>query len=77
MEQIQPITYGQTVAGFSYRYLIGFMLGNIERALEDPMYPRFKRALQPMNRGTIDNADAVYFMENSTHLLITSRLSPL
>jgi hypothetical protein len=43
-----------------YRYLIGFILGNIERALEDPMYPRFKRALQPMNRGTIDNADAVY-----------------
>ncbi|MBT4520265.1 MAG: hypothetical protein HOC23_09685 [Halieaceae bacterium] len=43
-----------------YRYLLGFMLGNIERALDDPMYPRFKRAIQPMNRSTIDNSDAVY-----------------
>lgn len=43
-----------------YRYVIGFMLNGIERALGDPMYPRFRRAIQPMNRSTIDNADAVY-----------------
>ena len=43
-----------------YRYLIGFLLGSIERALHDPLYPRFMRAIQPMNRATIDNADAVY-----------------
>ena len=43
-----------------YRYLIGFLLGGIERALSDPLYPRFMRAIQPMNRATIDNADAVY-----------------
>ena len=43
-----------------YRYLMGFVLGGIERALDDPMYPRFKRSIQPMNRATIDNADAVY-----------------
>ena len=43
-----------------YRYLMGFVLGGIERALDDPMYPRFKRSIQPMNRSTIDNADAVY-----------------
>lgn len=43
-----------------YRYLIGFVLGSIERALHDPLHPRFMRAIQPMNRATIDNADAVY-----------------
>jgi hypothetical protein len=43
-----------------YRYLIGFLLGSIERALHDPLHPRFMRAIQPMNRATIDNADAVY-----------------
>lgn len=43
-----------------YRYLLGFLLGGIERALEDPLYPRFKRSIQPMNRSTIDNSDAVY-----------------
>ncbi len=43
-----------------YRYVIGFILNGIERALSDPLYPRFRRAIQPMNRSTIDNADAVY-----------------
>jgi len=43
-----------------YRYVVGFMLNAIERALADPLYPRFRRAIQPMNRSTIDNADAVY-----------------
>ena len=43
-----------------YRYVLGFLLGSIERALADPLYPRFRRAIQPMNRSTIDNSDAVY-----------------
>jgi hypothetical protein len=43
-----------------YRYVLGFLLGSIERALEDPLRPRFRRAIQPMNRSTIDNSDAVY-----------------
>ena len=43
-----------------YRYVLGFMLAGIERALGDPLYPRFRRAIQPMNRATIDNSDAVY-----------------
>lgn len=43
-----------------YRYVLGFLLGSIERALGDPLYPRFRRAIQPMNRSTIDNSDAVY-----------------
>ena len=45
-----------------YRYVMGFVLSGIERALADPLYPRFRRAIQPMNRATIDNADAVYLM---------------
>jgi len=43
-----------------YRYVLGFLLGSLERALSDPLYPRFRRAIQPMNRSTIDNSDAVY-----------------
>lgn len=43
-----------------YRYVLGFLLGSIERALADPLYPRFRRSIQPMNRSTIDNSDAVY-----------------
>ena len=43
-----------------YRYVLGFLLGSIERAMADPLYPRFRRAIQPMNRSTIDNSDAVY-----------------
>ncbi|MBB3046939.1 hypothetical protein FHR99_001175 [Litorivivens lipolytica] len=45
-----------------YRYMLGFMLSGIERSLADPLYPRFRRAIQPTNRATIDNADAVYLM---------------
>jgi len=43
-----------------YRYVMGFLLAGIERSLADPLYPRFRRAIQPMNRSTIDNSDAVY-----------------
>lgn len=43
-----------------YRYVMGFILNGIERALADPLFPRFRRAIQPMNRSTIDNSDAVY-----------------
>lgn len=43
-----------------YRYVLGLLLGGIERSLADPLYPRFRRSIQPMNRSTIDNSDAVY-----------------
>ena len=36
-----------------YRYLMGFLLGSIERALHDPLHPRFMRAIQPMNPSTV------------------------
>lgn len=43
-----------------YRYLLGFLYGGIERAFADPAFPYLRRALQPMDKGTIDNADAIY-----------------
>ena len=44
-----------------YRYLLGFTFGAIERALcEDPAFPYFRRAIQPVDKATIDNADALY-----------------
>jgi hypothetical protein len=44
-----------------YRYLLGFTFSAIERAFgEDPDFPYFRRAIQPVNKATIDNADALY-----------------
>jgi hypothetical protein len=57
-----------------YRYLLGFVYGSYERAFaEDPNFSYFRRALQPLNRATIDNADAVYLTApidgNATYLV--------
>ena len=43
-----------------YRYLLGFLHGAVARALGDPRFPTFRRAIEPVDKGTIDNADAVY-----------------
>lgn len=44
-----------------YRYLLGSAFGAIERSfMEDPRFPYFRRAIQPMDKATIDNADALY-----------------
>jgi len=46
-----------------YRYLMGFVHSGIERAFHgDPLFPHFRNALQLLNKATIDNADAIYFM---------------
>jgi hypothetical protein len=46
-----------------YRYLMGFVHSAVERAFfEDAGFPTFRHALHPVNKGTIDNADAIYFM---------------
>lgn len=58
--ELYPVPADDRNLAEGYRYLLGFLLGGIERALDDPLYPRFKRSIQPMNRSTIDNADAVY-----------------
>jgi hypothetical protein len=44
-----------------YRYLLGYTFSAIERAFfEDPGFPYFRRAIQPVDKATIDNADALY-----------------
>lgn len=58
--ELFPVPVTERNLSEGYRYVLGFMLGGIERALADPLYPRFRRAIQPMNRSTIDNSDAVY-----------------
>ena len=59
-ESIPPPASERTLAE-GYRYLLGFLYGGVERALrEDPDFPSFRRALQPLNKATIDNPDALY-----------------
>jgi hypothetical protein len=54
-----PVTAQGLVDG--YHYLLGFVSSGIERAFcEDPDYPYFRRAIQPLDKATIDNADALY-----------------
>ena len=44
-----------------YRYLLGWVHGAFERAFHaDPARPHFRRAISPIARSTIDNADALY-----------------
>jgi hypothetical protein len=46
-----------------YRYLLGFVHSAVERAFhEDPRFPVFRNALSIVNKATIENADAIYFM---------------
>jgi hypothetical protein len=45
-----------------YRYLMGFVHSAVERAFfEDPKSPFVRHMLHILNKGTIDNADAIYF----------------
>jgi hypothetical protein len=45
-----------------YRYLMGHVHAAVERAFHaDPARPHFRNALSIVTRGTIDNADAIYF----------------
>lgn len=44
-----------------YRYVLGYLYGTIARGLGPTAEnPYFVRAIQPLNRTTIDNADAIY-----------------
>lgn len=44
-----------------YRYVLGFLYGSLARGLGPTVEnPYFVRAIQPLNRSTIDNADAIY-----------------
>lgn len=54
-----PVTEQGLAEG--YRYLLGFVFSGIERAFfEDPDFPYFRRAIQQVDKATIDNADALY-----------------
>lgn len=44
-----------------YRYVLGFLYGSLSRCLGPTAdCPYFVRIIQPLNRSTIDNADAIY-----------------
>lgn len=44
-----------------YRYVLGFLYGSLSRCLGPTAeFPYFVRMIQPLNRSTIDNADATY-----------------
>lgn len=46
-----------------YRYLMGYVHSAVERAFfADPRIPFFRHAIQLINKATIDNADAIYFV---------------
>jgi len=59
-----------------YRYLLGFVYGAIDRCFANPDFPTFRRAIQPMDKATIDNADAVYLsaeIDGEHAYLVTGR----
>ncbi|MCC6849902.1 MAG: hypothetical protein IT294_15470 [Deltaproteobacteria bacterium] len=51
----------ERVLAEGYRYLLGWVHGAVERAFHaDPARPHLRRAIHPISRSTIDNADALY-----------------
>ncbi len=73
-----PVTDQSLADG--YRYLLGFVFSGIERGLcEDPEFPYFRRAIQPVDKATIDNADALYLsacIDGTKSYRIRGRLVP-
>lgn len=62
-----------------YRHLLGTVSGAICRALDDPLFPTFRRAIEPTNKSTIDNADAVYLyapIDGAQRYVIRGRSAP-
>ena len=46
-----------------YRYVLGFLYGSIARSMGPTVeFPYFVRMIQPLNRSTIDNSDAIYLV---------------
>jgi len=59
--KLWPPPATERVLAEGYRYLLGWLHGSFERAFHgDPLFPQFRRAIQPINKSTIDNADALY-----------------
>lgn len=60
-EELHAPPVGERGLAEGYRYLLGFTFSAIERSFfEDPAFPYFRRAIQPVDKATIDNADALY-----------------
>ena len=61
-QELMPAPQSPRNLAEGYRYLMGYLHSAIERAFhEDPVRPTFRNALSILNRGTIDNSDAIYF----------------
>ncbi len=58
--ELYPVPASERNLAEGYRYLLGYLYGAIDRALADPRHPTIRRAIQPQDKATIDNADAVY-----------------
>jgi hypothetical protein len=75
---LYPPPPSDRVLADGYRYLAGWMFGAIERAfLSAPEFPYFRRAIQPMDKATIDNADALYLcadIDGALSYRITGRM---
>ncbi|MEM9254972.1 MAG: hypothetical protein AAGA91_05965 [Pseudomonadota bacterium] len=60
--ELMPPPLAERNLAEGYRYLMGFVHSAVERAMHsDPLRPKFRNALSVITRGTIDNADAIYF----------------
>jgi hypothetical protein len=57
---LHPVPASERNLAEGYRYLLGYLYGAIDRSLANPAYPTIRRAIQPVDKATIDNADAVY-----------------
>lgn len=58
-----PPPPGERNLAEGYRYVLGFLYGSLARSLGPTAeFPYFVRAIQPLNRSTIDNADAIYLV---------------
>ncbi len=63
VEELMPPPPSARNLAEGYRYLMGFVHSAAERAFfEDPQFPNVRHAVQLVNKATIDNADAIYFM---------------
>ena len=62
-EALMPAPANERNLAEGYRYLMGYLHSAIERAFhEDVRAPVFRHAIQLVNKATIDNSDAIYFM---------------
>jgi len=61
--ELMPAPPSERNLAEGYRYLMGFLHSSIERAFfENAEFPVFRNAVQVLNKATIENADAIYFM---------------